>query len=676
MEGSVLVSSSLNLWSTDYKSNERKIIESIVQAKRLHGGKIRVGSACEISSFSSEDHFVEPDTVFHCWQVLASVLEVTHTPPYNDILCVIGMPVCFRGAVYNSAVLVYDGKVIAVRPKTVLCNDLLVREKRWFTAWRAGYEVFDFDLPQVVQEVYGQTSTKIGNVLIKSQDGFIIGIETLDEAKDSVSSSTYQYLMGAHIICCLGSNSFTQLEVDSLDAVKTITDKSGGVYLYSSQVGFDGSRCCFEGGSMILCNGSIMTSTPAFSMNEVELAVCKLDLTVVDSYRNSLSSRNLQSAQTRSYELITVQGFFLNNVKLSETSKPVPSLQYSKPELVRLVASSYMWDYLRKSGAAGFFVGMQEASVENLSVLAILDQMTRRVMQHFGDAKGYNRKILEQDLVKLVGKVPDSAEELMGHLAYAGLFFNESDQDKVLNVRKTVESLNARFIEGSIDSIVSTYMNTFIECTGLQVNEEAASKVTNSLQSRISMVLSYISGQLLTMAYGKKGFLIVASSTSLEQNLTGSHVKYGLSSGDINPIGCIFHNDLKQFLSHYYSHNSSILSLLHDSPSPSISTPKLTLSTAELEFLCKTRKLYKSGPLRALIACLEEWSCPPLETCSKVKLFFTTYGQNRHKSTVLTPLMQFSGSGCDDNRFDLRQFLYNTSWTSQFEELDSYIASL
>ena len=264
----------------------------------------------------------------------------------------------------------------------------------------------------------------------------------------------------------------------------------------------------------------------------------------------------------------------------------------------------------------------------------------------------------------------------MGHLAYAGFFFNESDQDKVQDVRKVVESLKARFIEGSIDSIVSTYMNTFIECTGLEVNEEAAGKVVSSLQSRISMVLSYISGQLLTLAYGKKGFLIVASSTSLEQNLAGTHVKYGLSSGDINPIGCIFHNDLKQFLSQYYPHNSSIQSLLTNSSSPSISTPTVHLSTPELEFLCKARKLYKSGPLRTLITCLQEWDCPATETCSKVKLFFTTYSQNRHKSTVLTPLMQFSGSGCDDNRFDLRQFLYNISWTSQFEELDAYIASL
>ena len=46
------------------------------------------------------------------------------------------------------------------------------------------------------------------------------------------------------------------------------------------------------------------------------------------------------------------------------------------------------------------------------------------------------------------------------------------------------------------------------------------------------------------------------------------------------------------------------------------------------------------------------------------------YANNRHKMTVLTPMMHMDSSGIDDNRYDLRQFLYNVNWTAQFDSID------
>jgi len=38
----------------------------------------------------------------------------------------------------------------------------------------------------------------------------------------------------------------------------------------------------------------------------------------------------------------------------------------------------------------------------------------------------------------------------------------------------------------------------------------------------------------------------------------------------------------------------------------------------------------------------------------KVKHFFRTYSQNRHKATTLTPAYHAESYSIDDNRFDLR----------------------
>ncbi|MCA9926534.1 MAG: hypothetical protein KC421_29395, partial [Anaerolineales bacterium] len=67
---------------------------------------------------------------------------------------------------------------------------------------------------------------------------------------------------------------------------------------------------------------------------------------------------------------------------------------------------------------------------------------------------------------------------------------------------------------------------------------------------------------------------------------------------------------------------------------------------------------------------------PPEEVAAKVKRFFIYYAINRHKMTVLTPSYHAESYSPDDNRFDLRQFLYNVRWTWQFRKIDKLVAEL
>ena len=41
--------------------------------------------------------------------------------------------------------------------------------------------------------------------------------------------------------------------------------------------------------------------------------------------------------------------------------------------------------------------------------------------------------------------------------------------------------------------------------------------------------------------------------------------------------------------------------------------------------------------------------------------------------TILTPSYHAESYSPDDNRFDLRPFLYNSKWTEQFETIDSLV---
>ena len=64
----------------------------------------------------------------------------------------------------------------------------------------------------------------------------------------------------------------------------------------------------------------------------------------------------------------------------------------------------------------------------------------------------------------------------------------------------------------------------------------------------------------------------------------------------------------------------------------------------------------------------------PREVAEKVKKFFFYYSVNRHKMTTITPTYHAENYSPDDNRFDLRPFLYNVKWPWQFARIDSIVA--
>lgn len=106
------------------------------------------------------------------------------------------------------------------------------------------------------------------------------------------------------------------------------------------------------------------------------------------------------------------------------------------------------------------------------------------------------------------------------------------------------------------------------------------------------------------------------------------------------------------------------------------------MTYAELDEYGRLRKISRDGPFQMFEHLLVKWGTPsdqqskiltPREIAEKVKRFFRYYSINRHKLTVLTPSYHAEAYGTDDNRFDLRQFLYDTRWEHQFARIDKMV---
>lgn len=102
------------------------------------------------------------------------------------------------------------------------------------------------------------------------------------------------------------------------------------------------------------------------------------------------------------------------------------------------------------------------------------------------------------------------------------------------------------------------------------------------------------------------------------------------------------------------------------------------MTYSELSVIGRLRKISKCGPFSMFCKLIHMWRdvLSPTQVAQKVKHFFRMYSVNRHKMTTVTPSYHAESYSPDDNRFDLRPFLYNTRWTWQFRSIDSQVSQM
>jgi NAD+ synthase (glutamine-hydrolysing) len=245
-------------------------------------------------------------------------------------------------------------------------------------------------------------------------------------------------------------------------------------------------------------------------------------------------------------------------------------------------------------------------------------------------------------------------------------------------------------LDVSIDTVVSAVLHFFAAVTKKtpKFKVDGGTNVENlalqNIQARIRMVLSFVLAQLMPWVRGRAGFLLVLGSANVDEGLRGYMTKYDCSSADVNPIGGISKADLRSFLRWGAEHlGYPTLASVEEAPPTAELEPirddyvqtdeeDMGMSYEELGVYGRLRKIARLGPVEMYKRLLHEWRdrASPAVIAEKVKRFFFFYSCNRHKMTTLTPSYHAENYSPEDNRFDLRPFLYNVRWPWQFKKID------
>ncbi len=710
----ILATCNLNQWSLDFEGNTARIIESIEIAK-ARGARYRLGPELEVTGYSCEDHFLEQDTLWHSWEALACILEGGHS---NGILCDIGMPVMHKNVRYNCRVFVLDGKLLLIRPKLILAGDGNYREQRWFAAWQHGWQTEPYRLPREIAAITGQCTVPIGIAAIALGDT-LLASETCEELFAPMSPHIHFGNAGVEII---GNGSGSHHELRKLDTrialIRNATEKNGGVYLYANQQGCDGGRLYFDGCALIAQNGELLAQGSQFSLSDVEVVTATVNLHDVRSYRGAKASRTVQASQTEKLPQIDVdfEAGFTGFTGFTELQSPFTASEQNSPvgekslsrfhnttpiepryhipeEEIALGPACWLWDYLRRSGAEGYFIplsgGADSGAVATL-VGSMCQLVARAVREKEATVIADVRRWLRGDETPDVFTVPSVLANRLLYTCYLGT--ENSSRETQRRAKRLAEQIGAYHLDINMDALVTALKTLFTRITQktprfkVEGGSHTENQALQNIQARLRMVLSYLFAQTLPWVRNRQGTLLVLGTGNVDEALRGYLTKYDCSSGDINPIGGISKRDLRRFLQWAQHHlGYTTLAEIVEAP-PTAELEPITetytqrdeddmgMTYAELSRFGQLRKMERCGPVSMFEKLLEEWdTLPPRKVAEKVKRFFTHYASNRHKMTTLTPSYHAESYSPDDNRFDLRQFLYQTRWTWQFRRIDALV---
>ncbi|XP_076971513.1 glutamine-dependent NAD(+) synthetase isoform X1 [Tamandua tetradactyla] len=683
----------LNQWALDFEGNLQRILKSIEIAKSK-GAKYRLGPELEICGYGCWDHYYESDTLLHSLQVLAALLE---SPVTQDIICDVGMPVMHRNVRYNCRVIFLNRRILLIRPKMALANEGNYHELRWFTPWARVRQTEEYFLPRMIQELTQQETVPFGDAVLATQDT-CLGSEICEELWTPRSPHIDMGLDGVEVFTnASGSHHVLRKAHTRVELVTSATAKNGGIYLLANQRGCGGDRLYFDGCAAIAMNGLVFAQGAQFSLDDVEVLTATLDLEDIRSYRAEISSRNVAASGVSPYPRVKVDfALSCRDDLLLPLSEPIEWRYHSPAEEISLGPACWLWDFLRRSRQAGYFLPLS-GGLDSAATACLVYSMCRQVCEA---VKSENQEVLAdvRAIVNEVDYTPQDPRDLCGRILTTCYMASEnSSQETCQRARELAQQIGSHHIGLNIDPAVKAVVGIFSLVTGRRPlfaahgGSSRENLALQNVQARIRMVLAYLFAQLSLWSRGVPGGLLVLGSANVDESLLGYLTKYDCSSADINPIGSISKTDLQVFVRHCAEQfQLPALQSILAAPATAELEPlagghvsqtdeeDMGMTYAELSVYGRLRKLAKTGPYSMFCKLLNMWRdlYTPRQVAEKVKQFFCKYSMNRHKMTTLTPAYHAENYSPDDNRFDLRPFLYNTSWPWQFRCIENQVLRL
>ncbi|MDC7225967.1 MAG: NAD(+) synthase [Spirochaetales bacterium] len=242
----------------DVGTNADSIIRSAFSAA-AEGCDIIVYPELSITGYTCADLFHQK---LIQTKVIDELLRIAEETSELDSYIATGLPVYHESRLYNAAVLIYQGCILGIVPKTYIPNYGEFYEHRWFSS---GSEVFSDNIVIEGSEIPFGT-----DLVFKSDRGFSLGMELCEDMWAPVPPSVRKSLAGAEIILNLSASNELAGKADyRRGLIEKLSGQQLGIYAYCSSGIFESTTDTVFGGHRIIAeNGKILAESGRFDTAE------------------------------------------------------------------------------------------------------------------------------------------------------------------------------------------------------------------------------------------------------------------------------------------------------------------------------------------------------------------------------------------------------------------------
>ena len=260
--------------------NTEEILKIIDETEK-NGARILVFSELTISGYTCGDLFLQQPLLTECKNQLLRIVKATEN---KSMLVVVGCPIVIKQKLYNCAVVISDGSILGIVPKTHLPNYSEFYELRHFTSGEGLEEDLWFG------EEFGYVNVAV-NQLFKCKEipELVVACEICEDLWVPLPPSTYHAMAGATVIC----NPSASVETTTKESYRRslVSNQSArllAAYIYADAGEGESTQDVVYSGHHLICeNGSVLAEAKRFT-NEIIYA--DIDVQKLAAERRKMTS--------------------------------------------------------------------------------------------------------------------------------------------------------------------------------------------------------------------------------------------------------------------------------------------------------------------------------------------------------------------------------------------------
>ena len=260
--------------------NTEEILKIIDETEKK-GASILVFSELTISGYTCGDLFLQQPLLTECKNQLLRIVKATKK---KDMLVVVGCPIIIKQKLYNCAVVISDGNILGIVPKTHLPNYSEFYELRHFASGEGLEEELWFG------EEFGYVNVAVNQLFqCKEIPELVIACEICEDLWVPLPPSTYHAMAGATVIC----NPSASVETTTKESYRRslVSNQSArllAAYIYADAGEGESTQDVVYSGHHLICeNGSVLAEAKRFT-NEIIYA--DIDVQKLAAERRKMTS--------------------------------------------------------------------------------------------------------------------------------------------------------------------------------------------------------------------------------------------------------------------------------------------------------------------------------------------------------------------------------------------------